>query len=162
MTESITIKLFGNKYNVNIIPTNEIIVEISNFVIYSNPYKETYPFIVNHITQFTIFTEKEEKINYVDTFEDYEKYKEFNIILSPPEETLNYPFIMIDHEDFEKDTCFWIEMNQKKLIFFFKTENGIYYRSYSFKDIKDIKDKEKLKFSYMIQKRIDFLEKFII
>ena len=113
MTQLVTIEFFGNRYNVNIIPTNDIITEISNFVIYSNS-KDKYPFIVNHITQFTLNTNMDNKI--------------INIVITPPEETIDYPFIMIDYSKYDDDTCFWMEINQKKIVLFFKYKKSIYYK----------------------------------
>ena len=135
MTQLVTIEFFGNRYNVNIIPTNDIITEISNFVIYSNS-KDKYPFIVNHITQFTLNTNMDNKI--------------INIVITPPEETIDYPFIMIDYSKYDDDTCFWMEINQKKIVLFFKYKKSIYYKLHN--------NICKIKFSDTAKKRLEFIQ----
>jgi len=140
MTQLVTIEFFGNRYNVNIIPTNDIITEISNFVIYSNS-KDKYPFIVNHITQFTLNTNMD-----MDN-------KIINIVITPPEETIDYPFIMIDYSKYDDDTCFWMEINQKKIVFFFKYKKSIYYKLHTHND-----NICKIKFSDTVKKRLEFIQ----
>lgn len=161
MTSLIKIHFFEKTYNLNIIATNEIVIEISNFIIHSNPLKNEYPFVVDHITQLSIFDSNGVKLKYNDT---YDTYKEkihnniFNIKATTREETLNYPFIMIDYSKFDKDTCFWIEIKKKELICFLKSHNSIYYKVYNIND----KNVYNLNFSPMAKNRIDFiLSKYI-
>lgn len=159
MTSLIKIIFFEKTYNLNIISTNEIIVEISNFIIHSNTSKNEYPFIVDHITQLSVFDSNGIRIKYNDTYDIYDTYNEktysntFNVIATAREETLNYPFIMIDYSKFDIDTCFWIEINRKELICFLKSHNSIYYKLYNFND----KNVYNLNFSPMAKKRIDFI-----
>lgn len=139
MTQLVTIEFFGNRYNLNIIPTNDIITEISNFIIYSNSNKDKYPFNVNHITQFTLNTNMDNKI--------------INIVITPPEETIDYPFIMIDYSKYDDDTCFWIEINQKKIVFFFKYKKSIYYKLHTHKN-----NICEIKFSDTAKRRLEFIQ----
>ena len=76
--------------------------------------------------------------------------KIINIVITPPEETIDYPFIMIDYSKYDDDTCFWMEINQKKIVLFFKYKKSIYYKLHN--------NICKIKFSDTAKKRLEFIQ----